>query len=245
MAFSSDLSGLASIANGVYNSITANSSAIISISIGGTTVNSSTYLPASGGTLTGNLTFANDSVLIANGVFGTTGQVLTSNGSALYWSSAGFSNGQSISVNNFAVTASFTANGSTGSAGQVLHTNGTGVYWDTDDQGVTSVTAGNGLEGGTITSTGTVAVLGNTGIISNSSGVFVDSSYINTISSNSASYLGNSSGTLSNITSWITGNSATAYSNAVAYSDSKGYANTDQLNANVATVQGQITAPVS
>lgn len=79
------------------------------------------------------------------------------------------------------------ANSSTGSAGQVLHTNGTSVYWDTDDQGVTSVATGNGMTGGTITTTGTVSVLANNGIVANSSGVFaraangisVDSSGIN------------------------------------------------------------------
>lgn len=87
------------------------------------------YLPLVGGTLSGNLTFTNGSVIVANGSFGSNGQVLTSNGSSMYWSSAGFTNGQSISVNNFVVAGAFTANGSNGSAGQVLTTNGTGVYW--------------------------------------------------------------------------------------------------------------------
>jgi len=66
------------------------------------------------------------------------------------------------------------ANGTIGTAGQTLHSNGTTVYWATDDQGVTSVATGNGLTGGTITSTGTISVLANNGIIANSTGVFVD-----------------------------------------------------------------------
>ena len=43
--------------------------------------------------------------------------------------SGGFSNGQSISVNNFTVSGGFTANGSTGTSGQVLTTTGSAVYW--------------------------------------------------------------------------------------------------------------------
>ena len=89
----------------------------------------SPYLEIAGGTMTGNLTFNNTAVIIANGSFGTNGQVLTSNGTSMYWSSAGFTNGQSISVNNFVIAGAFTANGANGAAGQVLTTNGTGVYW--------------------------------------------------------------------------------------------------------------------
>ena len=89
------------------------------------------FIDTTGGTMTGNLRFNNTAVIIANGSFGTNGQVLTSNGTSMYWSSAGFTNGQSISVNNFIVTGAFTANSSNGSAGQVLSSNGTGVYWAT------------------------------------------------------------------------------------------------------------------
>ena len=87
------------------------------------------YLPLTGGQLGGNLTFANAAVIIASGSFGTNGQVLTSNGSSMYWSSAGFTNGQSISVNNFVITGALTANGGNGTSGQVLTSNGSGVYW--------------------------------------------------------------------------------------------------------------------
>jgi len=69
----------------------------------------------------------------ANGSNGTSGFVLTSNGStgAPYWSSAGFANGQSITVNNFVITGNLTANSSNGTSGQVLTSNGIGVYWTT------------------------------------------------------------------------------------------------------------------
>lgn len=41
----------------------------------------------------------------------------------------GFSNGNSISVNNFVITGSFTANGAVGTNGQVLTSNGSKSYW--------------------------------------------------------------------------------------------------------------------
>jgi hypothetical protein len=76
------------------------------------------------------------SSLSANGSLGTAGQVLTSNGTTLYWSTVsggagGFTNGQSISVNNFVITGAFSANSSNGTSGQVLTSNGTGTYWST------------------------------------------------------------------------------------------------------------------
>ena len=62
---------------------------------------------------------------------------------------------------------SILANGSVGTAGHVLHSNGSAIYWDIDDQAVTSLATGNGLTGGPITSTGTISVLSNTGIVAN------------------------------------------------------------------------------
>lgn len=55
---------------------------------------------------------------------------------------------------------------------------------------VTQVNTGIGLTGGPITSNGTVDVLANTGIIANATGLYVNSSYIATISSNNSSFLG-------------------------------------------------------
>ena len=76
----------------------------------------------------------------------------------------------------FGTSAGLIANGSVGTAGQVLTSNATTVYWASPAAtGVTSITGGTGLSGGTITSTGTLSV---------------NASYIATISSNNASFLG-------------------------------------------------------
>jgi len=152
MRFSSDLADLASIANGIHNSITANSTAITSIVVNGTTLdatslgdyvntsqlssNLSNYAAIANPTFTGNVTTANISLtgaVSANSSTGTDGQVLTSNGSSVYWSSAGFANGQSISVNNFVINGSLSVNGAAGNTGQVLVSNNSSVYWA--DQG--------------------------------------------------------------------------------------------------------------
>lgn len=55
---------------------------------------------------------------------------------------------------------------------------------------VTSVGSGNGLTGGPITNTGSLSVLANTGIVANTTGVYVNAAYIGTISANNASFLG-------------------------------------------------------
>ena len=109
------------------------------------------------------------------------------------------SNGTTASDRKFTINATavtianntaLVANGSTGTAGHVLHSSNTGVYWAADDGGITSITSGNGITGGTITTTGTLSVTQGTGVVVNTSGVHVNAAYINTISANSATYLG-------------------------------------------------------
>ena len=76
-------------------------------------------------------------------------------------------------------SAGINANGGYGSAGQVLTSNGTTLYWSSvgGSGTVTSVASGNGLIGGPITSSGTLYVLANNGIVANSTGIFVDTAY--------------------------------------------------------------------
>lgn len=91
---------------------------------------------------------------------------------------------------NIANTA-LSFSGSRGSSGQILYSNGSAGYWGNPPiDGVTSVATGNGVSGGTITSTGTIRAVGangitvttaginvqaGTGLTSNSSGVHVSS----------------------------------------------------------------------
>lgn len=74
------------------------------------------------------------------------------------------------------IIGSLRANGSVGSSGQVLASNGSAPYWVTvsGTGTVTQVNTGNGLTGGPVTTTGTISVLANNGIIANSTGVFVN-----------------------------------------------------------------------
>jgi hypothetical protein len=83
---------------------------------------------------TGELIITSGAGIYANGTLGTANQVLTTNGTTVYWANSaggggGFTNGQSISVNNFVITGAFTANNSNGTSTQVLSSNGTGAYW--------------------------------------------------------------------------------------------------------------------
>jgi len=71
------------------------------------------------------------------GSFGSTGY--TGSIGVGYTGSAGFANGQSLSVNNFVITGTFTANSVVGTAGQILTSNSSGgVYWSNSSYSVTS-----------------------------------------------------------------------------------------------------------
>jgi len=85
----------------------------------------------------------------------------------------------------------FSANGSLGTANQVLRSNGSSIYWDNDVGDISSITAGDGLNGGGSTGDITIDVGAGNGIevnattvavkagldgglVSNSTGVWVD-----------------------------------------------------------------------
>ena len=99
------------------------------------------------------------------------------------------------------------ANGGIGTAGQSLLSNGSSVYWDSR---VSSVATGSGLSGGPITSTGTIAVVANSGIVANASGVFVNPGTGVTVNATGV-HIGQAVATTSNVTFntlTITGNTA-------------------------------------
>lgn len=139
--------------------------------------------------------------LSANGGFGTAGQVLHSNGTATYWAADDNTTYDLLAVANTAVNAgllrlsdSSSSNDTvtfTGSGTANVSSNATHIIINSADQytgTVTSVATGSGLTGGTITGTGTVSVLANTGIIANATGLFVNSSYIATLTANAATF---------------------------------------------------------
>lgn len=170
------------------------------------------------------------------------------------------------------------ANGSLGTSGQALFSNSTGVYWGNvpvpvtgantqiqfNDSGVLAADSDFTFNKDTNTltvGTGTVNSTNFSGTANNATnlGGLSAASYqttaglaanVATLAANSATFLGNSSGTIANVASWITGNSATAYTNATSYADTvagAAYANavanaaalyqtTAGLSANVATL---------
>lgn len=207
-------SGLANASQFVIpNALTANSTGLYhngilygnSLSVSNSTAqilfaNATTFSYTSNASFTGTL-FSLGTWLSVNSTMVNypTGQVNAATGS--------FGGGITANSTKFVIGTSvgFQANGTVGTSGQVLKSNGTTVYWAADATGVNQVSSGNGLTGGPITDTGTISVLanngitanstglfafGNTGLVVNATGIHVNSSYIGSISSNNASYLG-------------------------------------------------------
>ena len=143
--------GTSTIANatGVFTTGTVNGA---TISIGASVIANTTRLAI--GTAVG---------VQANGGIGTAGQVLTSNGTTVYWGSAGASG---------TVTSVATGNGLTG--GPITTT------------GTVSILANSGV---TANTTGLFVTQG-TGLVVNATGVHLNATYIGTLAANSATYLG-------------------------------------------------------
>ena len=169
---------------------------------------------------TPNTTNAGNSQYIAAGELAlnmTDKTFFTSDGTNLIYVGA---NTVDQNISNTLTVKAISANGSNGSAGQVLTTNSTGTYWSTVSSGsgtVTSVATGNGLTGGPITTTGTVSVQPNTGIVANATGVYVNATYIGTLSANNAAYLGGTAAAGYQTTAGLSSNVATLTSNNSTY----------------------------
>jgi len=161
-----------------------------------------------------------------------------------------FNNITTFNANVTVGSIGLSSNGSFGTAGQVLHSNGTATYWATDDQGVTSVATGNGMTGGAITTTGTVSILANNGVVANSTGLFVspgtgvvvnatgvhvNSTYIGTLTAANTSFVGSVSA--ANVVS-----NAQLTDNLARYATLTGatFSGPVAINANV-TVTGNLT----
>jgi hypothetical protein len=138
-------------------------------------------------------------VITANTSLGVTGTPVTPRNARLWGEfTANKFNGDALTVgsNNFVANTSAVlfspsmklyANNTSGNAGQVLTSTNTGVIWATaaGTGTVTNITSGNGVSfaGGsatnTITTTGTINVRANTGIVVNAGGVSVNTAYLN------------------------------------------------------------------
>ena len=183
------------IANGTVNITTgaSNNTPSLSVTAGLGTVS---IVP---GSLVGSynpIILANDVVLYAHG-----GSIDTGNLVIGTWSTRAAGLGirirsalQDIQISANTITlgnSAFSVNGSIGVNGQVLYSNGSSPYWGTQvTGGVTSVATANGLSGGTITTTGTLFVVGANGtsvtatginvlagnnqLIANTTGIFLD-----------------------------------------------------------------------
>lgn len=142
-------------------------------------------------------------------------------------------------VNDIELKNSIVANGSVGTTGQLLTSAGDGtVYWSSVTPGsgtVTSVGSGNGLTGGPITGSGSLAIRANTGIVANATGVFVDAAFIGTLSANNASYLEGKIEADLNVNSAATSASSLSANNA-AYLAGKLEADLDVKSAVVAKI---------
>lgn len=156
--------------------------------------------------------------------------------------------GDSLDLSNSGIYA----NGSVGTAGQLLASDGSVVYWTSPNPGdITGVTAGDGLTGGGSSGDVTVTVLANTGIVSNTSGLFVNDAYIATLSANNTTYVNSkteSNLNVNNATTATTANNSTYFDGATWAAPKaigSGTANTGAfttLGSGNTTITGALTA---
>ena len=212
-----------------------------------------------------SLILANNATITAGGVAGTNGQVLTSNGSGVYWAAAtggGGSGNVDLSAqytwtNTHTFTANLIVNTTITIGGTTINsTSYSGSANNANNlSGVSLYTIQNQITGNAATAYSNAVA----DAASNAATIYQTTAGLSAnvlkLAANSATYLGNSSGTIANVSSWITGNAATAYANATGYSDSKAdaaYANavanaaalyqtTAGLAANVATLTSNAT----
>jgi hypothetical protein len=138
------------------NTLVSNTATFTTVSTNTLVSNTATFTIVTSNTITANvanITTANISTLSANGSTGTAGQVLTSNGTGLYWSTiSGVNtatiyawtnnhafNGSMVQVNANLFVSGIVSNNSLGLAGQVLTSNGTKTYWSTPTANVTAI----------------------------------------------------------------------------------------------------------
>ena len=97
---------------------------------------------------------------------------------------------------------------------------------------VTEIDSGNGLSGGPITTSGTLSVLANTGIVANSSGTFVNPTYVGTQTANNTNFVGSISAANVVSNAQLQANLSNYITNSTAYST---FATNSYVNSTFAT----------
>jgi len=134
----------------------------------------------------------NNEVLTANSTAGITGTTLAPKNARLVGT---FTANSIVSLNTFAIggvsangthltiASRLVANNTAGVAGQILTSNGTGVYWSAAPSAlgtVTSVSGANGIAG-SVTSSGTLSIDAKTGLVANTTGLYVNTAFIESL----------------------------------------------------------------
>jgi fibronectin-binding autotransporter adhesin len=147
-------------------------------------------------------------------------------------------------------TVGVQANGGIGTAGQVLHSNGTTAYWAATTADITSVVAGSGLTGGGTSgdvtldigsgngisvSTDAIAVIANSGLVANTSGLHILTTGDSTLIANATGLYVNDA-TISIATTQLTGDVALGTQTSGNYVASVSAAN--GINGAVAAAEG-------
>jgi hypothetical protein len=211
------------------------------------------FVLANNGTVsntTGVFVLANNGI-VANGagVFVRANNGIVANGAGVFVlaNSGIVANSTGVFVNASSIDSGTvpTARLGSGTASSTTFLAGDQTYKTALTSAVTSVATGNGMVGGSITSTGTVSVLANngivangagvfvnanTGIVANGAGVFVNAAYIDTISANSARW---SNGSITN--TFTVGTSAYFVSNGNVGISNTAPGHKLTVNGNIAT----------
>jgi hypothetical protein len=136
--------------------------------VGNTTVNTS---------ISSSLIFTSGSIT-AEGNLAVSGDISTGGNLSI----SGAISANNLGINNIDISGMITANGSAGLEGQVLRSDGVKVYWGVgstgEDGGAVDISAGDGLIKTGDPSFPTISVLANSGIIANTTGLYVDASTV-------------------------------------------------------------------
>ena len=217
------------------NSMTVNGSVIVgnsssnvvinstAISVGGITETDRSFTWTNTHTFTNTVSIA---ALSANGTLGVSSQVLTTNGTGIYWSSAGVNTNATYTWSNahtFNGVVTF-AQTAVGTVNNALYLNGTDLS-TLQDQITSNASA---AYTNAVSYTDSKILTANSAITGNATTAYTNAvSYIDTV--------------VGNVNSAITANASAAYTNAVSYADGKILTANSAITGNAATAYTNAT----